>query len=176
MTSPCTTTACPIPSHAVAPRAGASCHSRRRMRGETHVDFQRNGEVPGSDCALSDANTTRSTHTARVSVPDRSEAIASAAAQRAAAEPRSSVMTPDVDPTASARPSDPGAQTPNIEKTEDAIADPRHRSTAITILALLALLYTLYFARDFLVPIVYAVLLNFLLSPVIRVFSRLRVP
>src|SRR6476659_8282602 len=125
MTSPCTTTACPIPSHAVAPRAGASCHSRRRMRGETHVDFQRNGEVPGSDCALSDANTTRSTHTARVSVPDRSEAI----------------------------PSEPGAQTPNIEKTEDAIADPRHRSTAITILALLALLYTLYFARDFLVPI-----------------------
>jgi predicted PurR-regulated permease PerM len=85
-------------------------------------------------------------------------------------------MTPDVDPTASAHPVEAGAPTPDLQKTEDAVADHRHRSTAITILALLALLYTLYFARDFLIPIVYAVLLNFLLSPAIRAFARLRIP
>ena len=85
-------------------------------------------------------------------------------------------MTPDVDPTASARPVEAGAPTPDLEKTADAVADHRQRSTAITMLALLALLYTLYFARDFLIPIVYAVLLNFLLSPAIRALSRVRVP
>jgi predicted PurR-regulated permease PerM len=85
-------------------------------------------------------------------------------------------MAPDVDATASARPVEAGAPTPDLQKTEDAIDDRHHRSTAITILALLALLYTLYFARDFLVPIVYAVLLNFLLSPAIRAFARLRIP
>ena len=85
-------------------------------------------------------------------------------------------MTPDVDPTASAHPVEAGAPIPDLEKTGEAVADHRHRSTAITILALLALLYTLYFARDFLIPIVYAVLLNFLLSPAIRALARLRVP
>jgi predicted PurR-regulated permease PerM len=109
-------------------------------------------------------------------VPDRFEGIISAAAQRAAVAPDASVMTPDVDPAASAQPAAPGAPTPDIEKTEEAASDHRHRSTAITILALLALLYTLYFARDFLVPIVYAVLLNFLLSPLIRACARLHVP
>lgn len=109
-------------------------------------------------------------------MPDRSEGTISAAAQRAAAAPHSSVMTPDVDPTASARPVEAGAPTPDLEKTGEAMANHRHRSTAITILALLALLYTLYFARDFLIPIVYAVLLNFLLSPAIRALARLRIP
>jgi predicted PurR-regulated permease PerM len=109
-------------------------------------------------------------------VPDRSEGIMSAAAQRAATGPDASVITPDVDPTARARPSEAGAPTPDIGKTEEAVTGHRGRSNAITILALLALLYTLYFARDFLIPIVYAVLLNFLLSPLIRALARVRVP
>ena len=106
---------------------------------------------------------------------DRPEGIISAAAQRAAAKPEASVMAPDVDPTARARPSEPGAPTPDLTKTEDAATGHHRRSTAITILALLALLYTLYFARDFLIPIVYAVLLNFLLSPAIRALARVRI-
>jgi len=109
-------------------------------------------------------------------VSDRSEGIISAAAKRAAADPAASVMAPDVDPTARARPAEPGAPVPDLTKTEDAATAHHHRSTAITILALLALLYTLYFARDFLIPIVYAVMLNFLLSPVIRALARIRIP
>ncbi len=46
----------------------------------------------------------------------------------------------------------------------------------LTILAVLAVLYTLYFSRDFLLPIVFAVLLNFLISPVVRWFARFRIP
>ena len=50
------------------------------------------------------------------------------------------------------------------------------RSIAITGLFVLAVLYTLYFARAFLLPIVLAVLLDFLLSPVIRALKRLASP
>ena len=50
------------------------------------------------------------------------------------------------------------------------------RSIAITGLFVLAVLYTLYFARAFLLPIVLAVLLDFLLSPIIRALKRLRIP
>ena len=85
-------------------------------------------------------------------------------------------MTPDVDPTATARPAEADAPAPDLAPTGDAATDRHRRSTAITLLALLALLYTLYFARDFLIPIAYAVLLNFLLSPVVRALARLRIP
>lgn len=129
----------------------------------------------GSDCALLRMHRRRLTHLVRVTVPDRFEGLIPAAAQRAAAPSQHSVMTPDVDATATARPAAPGEPTPDLSKTEDAVAGSHHRSTAITILALLALLYTLYFARDFLIPIVYAVLLNFLLSPAIRALARLRI-
>jgi len=50
------------------------------------------------------------------------------------------------------------------------------RSVALTILAVLAVLYTLYFARSFLLPIAFAVLLDFLLSPAVRFLQRLRIP
>jgi predicted PurR-regulated permease PerM len=109
-------------------------------------------------------------------VPDRFEGIIPAAAQRAAASSHGSVLAPDVDPTATAQPRVPGAPAPDLEKTGDALTDHHRRSTATAILALLALLYTLYFARDFLIPIVYAVLLNFLLSPAIRALNRLHIP
>jgi predicted PurR-regulated permease PerM len=41
---------------------------------------------------------------------------------------------------------------------------------------ILGILYTLYFARTFLLPISIAILLNFLLSPAVRVLKRLRLP
>ena len=85
-----------------------------------------------------------------------------------------SVLEPDVDPTASAEPAEPGGPVPDIEKTEDALTSRRPASLAI--LTVLAVLYSLYFARDFLVPIVFAVLLNFLLSPAVRALTRWRIP
>lgn len=43
-------------------------------------------------------------------------------------------------------------------------------------LFVLAALYTLYFARDFLLPVTLALLFSFLLSPLVRALGRLRVP
>ena len=60
------------------------------------------------------------------------------------------------------------------EETPSAIlgdgADARH--VALVILALLALLYTLHLARAFILPIVIAILLNLLLSPVVLLVRR----
>ena len=83
-----------------------------------------------------------------------------------------SIMSPDVDATAAATPAEPGAPVPNLKKTSAALGTVRARSLGITVLSVLALLYTLYFARDFLLPIVIAVLLDLLFSPVVRAFTR----
>jgi predicted PurR-regulated permease PerM len=53
---------------------------------------------------------------------------------------------------------------------------PHELTVAVIVLAVLAVLYTLYFARSFLIPIAFAVLLNFLLSPAVRLLERLRIP
>lgn len=60
--------------------------------------------------------------------------------------------------------------------TEGSTREVRQRPTGITVLAVLAVLYTLYFAREFLLPITCAVLLDFLLSPAVRALARRRVP
>lgn len=66
---------------------------------------------------------------------------------------------------------------PDLRKLGEALSDRVEvRSIAITGLFVLAVLYTLYFARAFLLPIVLAVLLDFLLSPIIRALKRMRVP
>ena len=66
---------------------------------------------------------------------------------------------------------------PDIGKTGEALRDRMEiRSLAITGLFVLAALYTLYFARGFFLPIVLAVLLDFLLSPLIRTLKRARIP
>ena len=88
---------------------------------------------------------------------------------------RNSLTTPDVDLDAPPTPVAPDAETPNLERTEEAIERPRTRSIEVTLLTVLALLYTLYFARNFLVPIVFALLLNVLLSPLIRLMGRARI-
>lgn len=86
-----------------------------------------------------------------------------------------SVLEPDVDPAAVASPAKAGDPTPNLEKTGEVLTRSRSRSAEITLLTVLAVLYTLYFARGFLLPIAFAVLLNFLLSPLIRSFGRVHV-
>jgi len=86
-----------------------------------------------------------------------------------------SVLTPDVDPAGQATPVEPGAPTPDIHETAQAVQSTASRSWGVTTLTVLALMYTLYFARSFLLPIVVALLLNFLFSPVVRALSRVRI-
>jgi len=84
------------------------------------------------------------------------------------------------------RPDAPGApvtggeggavEQPDLTKLGQALDRVEVRSIAITGLLVLAILYTLYFARAFLLPIVLAVLLDFLLSPVVRALKRARLP
>ncbi len=86
-----------------------------------------------------------------------------------------SLLHPHVDPSVTATPVEPGAPTPDLERTGKAIDGTRSRSVEMTILTVLAVLYSLYFARGFLIPILYALLLNFLLSPLIRWLARYRI-
>lgn len=66
---------------------------------------------------------------------------------------------------------------PNIKKLRESMQGPFGvRSIALTGLLVLAAFYTLYFGRAFFLPIVLALLLNSLLSPVVRGLNRLRIP
>jgi predicted PurR-regulated permease PerM len=68
-------------------------------------------------------------------------------------------------------------ENPDLAKMGAALRDRIEiRSLAITGLFVLALFYTLYFAREFFLPIVLAVLLDFLLSPLIRALKQARIP
>ena len=85
------------------------------------------------------------------------------------------------EPDVAGPPAEPGAgdavANPDLKKMGEALRDQVEiRSLGITGLFVLALFYTLYFARDFFLPIILAVLLDFLLSPLIRAFKRVRVP
>jgi predicted PurR-regulated permease PerM len=69
------------------------------------------------------------------------------------------------------------AENPDISKLGEALRDRIEvRSFAITGLFVLALFYTLYFAREFFLPIVLAILLDFLLSPLLRTLKQARIP
>lgn len=65
----------------------------------------------------------------------------------------------------------PASATPTVADPEPA----HHAQRALTVLAVLASLYTLYFARGFLMPVAFAVLFHFLLSPAVRWLARLHV-
>jgi predicted PurR-regulated permease PerM len=66
---------------------------------------------------------------------------------------------------------------PDIKKLGEALRERVEiRSISITGLFVLAALYTLYFARAFFLPIILAILLDFLLSPLIRWLKRGRIP
>ena len=105
---------------------------------------------------------------------DKDPGIVSKAAERASHSADSS-LAPIVDPTAAASPVAQGAPIPDLNRTADAATGHRGRSIEATVLTTLALLYSLYFAREFLIPIVFALLLNFLLSPLIRRMLRLHI-
>ena len=102
---------------------------------------------------------------------DQDPGIVGKAVDRATHSPDSSLV-PAVDPGLRAEPVDSTASSPDIERTAEAVVSPRGRSIEVTILTSLALLYTLYFAREFLIPIAFALLLNFLLSPLVRRMLR----
>jgi predicted PurR-regulated permease PerM len=94
--------------------------------------------------------------------------------------------TDDAAPGEAFRPDVPGApataeeggavEQPDLAKLGRALDRIEVRSIAITGLLVLAVLYTLYFARAFLLPIVLAILLDFLLSPVVRILKRAKIP
>ena len=89
--------------------------------------------------------------------------------------PRSS-FEPDVEVTPT--PTNPATGTePDIGKVGEALRERVEiTSIAITGLFVLAFFYTLYFARAFFVPVILALMLDFLLSPIVRALKRLRIP
>src|SRR5688572_30245794 len=91
---------------------------------------------------------------------DQDPGIVPQAVDRATRSP-DSTLAPVVDPSLSASPAHPVAATPDLQRTAQAVESTRGRSIGVTILTTLAMLYTMYFAREFLVPIVFALLLNF---------------
>jgi predicted PurR-regulated permease PerM len=90
-------------------------------------------------------------------------------------EPRSS-FEPDVEVTPA--PPNPATGTePDLGKMGTALRERVEiTSIAITGLFILALFYTMYFARAFFVPVLLAVMLDFLLSPIVRMLKRVRIP
>jgi predicted PurR-regulated permease PerM len=95
--------------------------------------------------------------------------------RRDAAPGPGSVLTPDVDPEAQQAGPVSGASEHALERGARALGRRANRSLGTTVLAVLAVLYSLYFARDFLLPIVYALLLDFLFSPLVRTLARWRI-
>jgi predicted PurR-regulated permease PerM len=88
-----------------------------------------------------------------------------------------SVLTPDVDERALRPEPAPTGEQPNVSKLANLLgegADARH--VALVGLFVLAVFYTLHLAQAFFLPIVLAILLDFLLSPIVRALRRLRIP
>lgn len=76
-------------------------------------------------------------------------------------------LTPDVPQAAFDSPGEPAAA--------DLLERPDPRTIALVGLFVLAVAYTLFFARSFLLPVAVAIFLDFLLSPVVRWLRKLRV-
>jgi predicted PurR-regulated permease PerM len=88
-----------------------------------------------------------------------------------------SILTPDITPEALAPEPAPTGTEPNVGKLSSLLgehADARH--VALVGLFVLAVLYTLHLAQAFVLPIVLAVLLDFMLSPVVRALKKRRIP
>jgi predicted PurR-regulated permease PerM len=71
---------------------------------------------------------------------------------------------------------DDDAPTPPTARLRAVSESPRLLVAGVILLASLASLYTIYFARGFLLPVSFAFLFTFLLSPVVRWLARLHVP
>ena len=84
-----------------------------------------------------------------------------------------SILTPDVPPSVLAP---PPADAPDLGDLSRALKPESDlRAMMLVGLFVLATLYTLHFARSFLLPIVLAILLDFLLSPVVRALKKVRI-
>jgi len=86
--------------------------------------------------------------------------------------------TGDAQSSSEAPAAPPGeVQPPNLENLESALeTQPAIRSVAVTVLVVIAVFYTLYFARAFFLPVTFGLLLNLLLSPAVRAMKRARIP
>lgn len=84
--------------------------------------------------------------------------------------------TRPVEPASSV--AEPAARGPDERRPADAEGSRRTAITrkAVVVLAVLATLYTLYFARPILVPMVVSLLLAALLAPIVTALTRLRIP
>src|SRR5665213_2675123 len=68
-------------------------------------------------------------------------------------------------------------KSPSLANLESAMeTQPAVRSLAATLLVIIATFYTLYFARAFFLPVTFGLLLNLLLSPVVRGLKRAKIP
>jgi predicted PurR-regulated permease PerM len=88
-----------------------------------------------------------------------------------------SVLTPDVNERSLHPEPAPAGEPPNVTKLASLLgerADARH--VALVGLFILAVFYTLHLAQAFFLPIVLAILLDFLLSPVVRALRSLGLP
>jgi predicted PurR-regulated permease PerM len=66
---------------------------------------------------------------------------------------------------------DPAGRQPRVAK-----APSDHRPVAVVGLLVLAIVYTLYFAADLLVPIAVAIFISITCSPVVRYLARWHIP
>jgi predicted PurR-regulated permease PerM len=88
-----------------------------------------------------------------------------------------SILTPDVDERALRPEAAPTGEPPNVTKLANLLgehADARH--VALVGLFVLAVFYTLHLAQAFFLPVVLAILLDFLLSPLVRALRRVGLP
>ena len=84
--------------------------------------------------------------------------------------------SPEFPHAASTERSIPGRK-PNLEDTARLFEGPLGiRSLSLTGLFVLACFYTLYFGRDFFLPVMLALVFNFLLAPVVRALKKARIP
>jgi predicted PurR-regulated permease PerM len=65
---------------------------------------------------------------------------------------------------------------PRLRALERALGSMHTRSFELSILCVLAVLYTLYLAREVVVPVVFAVLLKFFFSPTMRALRKAHIP
>ena len=80
-------------------------------------------------------------------------------------------------PHAASTESSVAGRKPNLDDTARLFEGPLGiRSLSLTGLFVLACFYTLYFGRDFFLPVMLALVFNFLLAPVVRALKKARIP
>lgn len=87
-----------------------------------------------------------------------------------------SESVPEAPPSCNEAPAPNGSPAPNNKPEDEDAGTTDIRSLALTGIFLLALFYTLYFAKPFLLPIVLALILNFTLRPVYVLLTRIHIP